>query len=83
MIRGKTPFFICVQTLFILCHHQQKLISSSYITNFFTKPFVTVDSIIEVKLYSISDKRTARHQRKCVPGSIPIMEETLGTVYLQ
>jgi hypothetical protein len=29
------------------------------------------------------DKRTARHPRKCVPGSIPTMEEKLGTVYLQ
>jgi transposase len=25
----------------------------------------------------------ARHQRKCVPGSIPTMKETLGTVYRQ
>ena len=24
------------------------------------------------------DKTTARHHRKCVPGSIPTMEETLG-----
>jgi hypothetical protein len=29
------------------------------------------------------DKRTVRHHRKCVPGSIPTMEETLGTVYRQ
>ena len=29
------------------------------------------------------DKKTARHHRKCVPGSIPTMEETLGTVYRQ
>jgi hypothetical protein len=29
------------------------------------------------------DKRTAHHHRKCVPGSIPTMEETLGTVYRQ
>jgi hypothetical protein len=29
------------------------------------------------------DKRTARHHRKCVPESIPTMEETLGTVYCQ
>ena len=29
------------------------------------------------------DKRTARHHRKCFPGSIPTMEETLGTVYRQ
>jgi len=29
------------------------------------------------------DKRTARHHRKCVPRSIPTMEETLGTVYRQ
>jgi hypothetical protein len=29
------------------------------------------------------DKRTARHHRKCVPESIPKMEETLGTVYPQ
>jgi hypothetical protein len=28
-------------------------------------------------------KRTARHHRKFVPGSIPTMEETLGTVYRQ
>jgi len=28
-------------------------------------------------------KRTARHHRKCVPGSIPTMKETLGTVYRQ
>ena len=27
------------------------------------------------------DKRTARHHRKCVPGSIPTMDETLGTLY--
>jgi len=29
------------------------------------------------------DKRTARHHKKCVPGSIPTMEEMLGTVYRQ
>jgi len=29
------------------------------------------------------DKKTARHHRKCVPGSIPTMEETLGTVFRQ
>jgi hypothetical protein len=29
------------------------------------------------------DKRTERRHRKCVPGSIPTMEETLGTVYRQ
>ena len=29
------------------------------------------------------DKRTARHHRKCVPGSTPTAEETLGTVYRQ
>jgi len=29
------------------------------------------------------DKRTARQHTKCVPGSIPTMEETLGTVYHQ
>ena len=29
------------------------------------------------------DKRTARHHRKCVAGSIPAMEQTLGTVYRQ
>ena len=29
------------------------------------------------------DKRTAHHHRKCIPGSIPTMEETLGTVYRQ
>jgi hypothetical protein len=29
------------------------------------------------------DKRTARHHRNCGPGSIPTMEETLGTVYRQ
>jgi hypothetical protein len=29
------------------------------------------------------DKRTARHRRKCFPGSIPTMEEMLGTVYRQ
>jgi len=28
-----------------------------------------------------SDKRTARYHRKCVPKSIPTMEETLGTSY--
>jgi len=28
-------------------------------------------------------KRTARHHRKCVPGSIPAMEEKLGAVYRQ
>jgi hypothetical protein len=27
------------------------------------------------------DKRTARYHRKCAPGSILTMEETLGTVY--
>jgi len=27
------------------------------------------------------DKRTARHHRNCVQGSIPTIEETLGTVY--
>ena len=29
------------------------------------------------------DKWTARHHRKCVPGSIPTTEEMLGTVYRQ
>jgi len=29
------------------------------------------------------EKRTARHHRKCVPGSTPAMEETLGRVYRQ
>jgi len=29
------------------------------------------------------DKRNARHHRKYVPGSIPTMEETSGTVYRQ
>jgi hypothetical protein len=29
------------------------------------------------------DKTTARNHRKCVPGNIPTMEETLGTVYRQ
>jgi len=29
------------------------------------------------------NKSTARHHRKCVPGSIPTMEETLGAVYRQ
>jgi hypothetical protein len=29
------------------------------------------------------DKRTARHHRKYVPGSIPTMEETFGTVCRQ
>jgi len=29
------------------------------------------------------DKRTARHHRKCVTGSIPKTEETLGTTYRQ
>ena len=29
------------------------------------------------------DMRTERHHRKCVPGSIPRMEETSGTVYRQ
>jgi len=29
------------------------------------------------------DKRTARHHRKRVTGSIPTMEEMLGTVYRQ
>jgi hypothetical protein len=27
--------------------------------------------------------RAAHHHRKCVPGNIPTMEETLGTVYCQ
>jgi len=40
--------------------------------------FQTVEEIQEK-----CDKRTARHHRKCVPGSIPTMEETLGTVYCQ
>jgi hypothetical protein len=29
------------------------------------------------------DNRPAHHRGKCVPGSIPTMEETLGTVYRQ
>jgi hypothetical protein len=29
------------------------------------------------------DKRTAHHHRKCVPESIPTIEETLGMVYRQ
>jgi len=29
------------------------------------------------------DKSTARHHRKCVPGSISTIEEKLGTVYRQ
>jgi hypothetical protein len=29
------------------------------------------------------DNRTDCHHRKCVPASIPTMEETLGTVYRQ
>jgi len=29
------------------------------------------------------DKITSRHHRECVPGSIPTMEETFGTVYRQ
>ena len=29
------------------------------------------------------DKGTARHHRRCVPGSIPTTEEKLGTVYRQ
>jgi hypothetical protein len=29
------------------------------------------------------DKSAARHHRKCVPVSIPTMEETLGMVYRQ
>jgi hypothetical protein len=29
------------------------------------------------------DKRTESHHKKCVPGSIPTMEETLGMVYRQ
>jgi hypothetical protein len=29
------------------------------------------------------DKITARDRRKCVPGSIPTMEETFGMVYRQ
>jgi len=29
------------------------------------------------------DKGTACHHRKCVPGSVPTMEETLGMVYRQ
>jgi len=29
------------------------------------------------------DKRTAHHHRKCVPGSIPTIEETLGPVNRQ
>ena len=40
--------------------------------------FQTIEEIQEK-----CDKRTARHHRKCVPGSIPTIEETLGTVYSQ
>ena len=29
------------------------------------------------------DNTTVRHHRKCVPGSVPTMEETLGTVHRQ
>ena len=29
------------------------------------------------------NKKTTRHHRTCFPGSIPTMEETLGTVYRQ
>ena len=38
------------------------------------------DFFLFPKLKRKCDKRTARHHRKCIPGSIPTMEETLGTV---
>ena len=41
------------------------------------------DFFLFPKLKRKCDKRTAYHQRKCVPGSIPTMEEKFGTVYRQ
>jgi len=40
--------------------------------------FQTIEEIQEK-----CDKRTMRHHRKCVPGSISTIEEKLGTVYRQ
>jgi hypothetical protein len=38
---------------------------------------------LNTRRFGKTDNRTARHHSKCVPGSIPTMEEALGTVYRQ